>query len=170
MQYDILGELQKPGAEVTCVVNAGVAVASAEVSYGQVVGQITLVNTGDKVEAVGFVSTTAELICSRCLNKCQVPIEIKVDEACSLEAIEQYQPIGEEEESSELIALRRGSRVDLSELLRQLVIVNTPWRWLCRPDCQGLCPVCGQNLNERECDCQRQQADPRLAPLLELHQ
>ncbi|MCK4322953.1 MAG: DUF177 domain-containing protein [Armatimonadetes bacterium] len=51
-----------------------------------------------------------------------------------------------------------------------MVVLNTPWRWLCRPDCRGLWPICGQNLSEGNCDCQRQQVDPRLAPLLELRQ
>ena len=170
MQYDILDELQKPGTELSCAVNAEVSVEASEASYGRVEGQITLVNAGGKVEASGFVSTTAELICSRCLRKRQVPIEIEVDEACSLEAIEQYDWVAAEEGRSQLIPLCSGSKVDLSELIRQIVVLNTPWRWLCRPDCRGLCPVCGQNLNEGDCDCQRQQIDPRLAALQKLRQ
>ncbi len=169
MQYDILDELQKPGVELTCVVDAEVAVEASEALYGPVKGQVTLINAGGKVEAFGFVSTTVELTCSRCLTKHWVPIEIEIDEVCSLEAVERYDSVTAEEERSELISLRSGSKIDLSELVRQLAMLNTPWRWLCRPDCRGLCPVCGQNLNEGDCDCQRQQVDSRLAPLLELH-
>lgn len=40
---------------------------------------------------------------------------------------------------------------------------------LCRPDCQGLCPVCGQDLNIRDCGCdRRRESDPRLKVLKEL--
>ncbi len=170
MHYDILEKLQEPSAEVICVVSGEVPVEASEVSYGRVEGQITLVNTGSEIESFGFVATTIELTCSRCLTRHSVPIEIEVDEPCSLEAIKEYHAVAGQEEESELIPLRSGGKVDLSELVRQLVVLNTPWRWLCRPDCRGLCAICGQNLNEGACDCERQDVDPRLTPLLELRQ
>jgi DUF177 domain-containing protein len=39
---------------------------------------------------------------------------------------------------------------------------------LCRADCQGLCPVCGTNLNKGTCSCKREWEDPRLAALKKL--
>ena len=46
-----------------------------------------------------------------------------------------------------------GERLELAEMLREQVILTTPMQPLCHEDCQGLCPVCGQNLNERQCGC-----------------
>ena len=43
--------------------------------------------------------------------------------------------------------------LDLSEMLRQYVITQGPMKPLCRPDCQGLCQICGGNLNEKQCGC-----------------
>ena len=55
--------------------------------------------------------------------------------------------------------------VDLSPLLRELSLLEIPMQVFCRPDCQGLCMQCGQNLNEGLCACDRDNIDPRLAAL-----
>jgi len=57
--------------------------------------------------------------------------------------------------------------LDLREVLRQDVMLASPIHVLCREDCQGLCPTCGQNLNEGPCDCQPE-PDPRWAVLAAL--
>ena len=41
--------------------------------------------------------------------------------------------------------------IDLSEALDTSLIMETPFVVLCKPDCKGLCPVCGENLNEVDC-------------------
>ncbi len=41
--------------------------------------------------------------------------------------------------------------LDLNEAIRQYIIMNTPTRLLCRPDCPGICPVCGQELARGDC-------------------
>ena len=56
---------------------------------------------------------------------------------------------------------------DLSEFLREDIVMSLPSVTLCRPDCRGLCPECGKNLNEGECGC-RKPADPRWAGLDEI--
>jgi uncharacterized protein len=43
-----------------------------------------------------------------------------------------------------------------------------PMGILCRPDCAGLCPQCGQNLNEGTCDCAKDDIDPRFEVLRRL--
>jgi uncharacterized protein len=45
------------------------------------------------------------------------------------------------------------------------MIVALPMQFVCRTDCRGLCPQCGQNLNETTCNCQAPSIDPRLAVL-----
>ena len=52
--------------------------------------------------------------------------------------------------------------------MRQLLVLNAPQRSLCRPDCRGICPQCGTNLNTGSCDCDKEDIDPRLAPLRNL--
>ena len=48
-----------------------------------------------------------------------------------------------------------GSILDITEDLREEIILGYPLKPLCREDCKGLCPVCGGNLNESECGCDR---------------
>jgi len=51
------------------------------------------------------------------------------------------------------------------ELARQLLIENTEMQTLCSDDCKGLCPVCGENLNHTQCQCNNEQIDPRWSSL-----
>ena len=55
--------------------------------------------------------------------------------------------------------------IDVTELLRDVLLTGQPMKNLCKADCRGLCPVCGTNLNNGECDCDKLVVDPRLAAL-----
>jgi uncharacterized protein len=58
--------------------------------------------------------------------------------------------------------------LDLDPILLEQLQLNIPMRALCRPECQGLCPVCGGNRNEAPCDCRQHDVDPRWAALAHL--
>ncbi len=58
--------------------------------------------------------------------------------------------------------------VDLAPLVREDMLLSVPMQTLCRPDCQGLCPQCGQNWNEGACNCRDDEIDPRMAALAQL--
>jgi uncharacterized protein len=68
-------------------------------------------------------------------------------------------------EDEEAFSIDRNHIVDLSELIRQTLLVNLPLQPLCRAECAGLCPQCGKNLNEGPCDCPTETVDPRFAAL-----
>ncbi|MBQ2898125.1 MAG: DUF177 domain-containing protein [Oscillospiraceae bacterium] len=55
--------------------------------------------------------------------------------------------------------------MDMDELIMTDVTLEIPFRLLCREDCKGLCPVCGSDLNEKTCNCNQKQIDPRLEKL-----
>ncbi|MEG2005510.1 MAG: DUF177 domain-containing protein, partial [Bilophila sp.] len=55
--------------------------------------------------------------------------------------------------------------INLAGLLWEEFVLALPVKPLCRPDCKGLCPVCGQNRNEGSCSCVQEEGDPRLAAL-----
>ncbi len=61
-----------------------------------------------------------------------------------------------------------GIELDLGEAIREAVILEVPQTTLCRPDCRGLCPNCGQDLNESECACAAGPTDPRWEALKEI--
>jgi len=56
----------------------------------------------------------------------------------------------------------------LEDVLREQVLLTLPVRTLCRTDCKGLCPRCGQNLNAEPCGCEAKPADARWSALSEL--
>lgn len=55
--------------------------------------------------------------------------------------------------------------VDLDESLMEAVLLEAPQKALCREDCRGLCPACGIDRNEHECECSFEELDPRWAAL-----
>ena len=63
-----------------------------------------------------------------------------------------------------------GETIDLSQMLEDNVVINLPTRFLCEPDCKGLCSRCGKNLNEGACGCppESEQESP-FASLAGLH-
>jgi uncharacterized protein len=58
-----------------------------------------------------------------------------------------------------------GDQIDLRPMVRDLALLDAPIAPLCRPDCSGLCPVCGNNRNIDPCTCDTTTVDPRWAGL-----
>jgi len=48
-----------------------------------------------------------------------------------------------------------GDILDIDEDIRQEMILDYPMKIVCKPECKGLCPNCGQNLNISKCDCEK---------------
>ena len=64
-----------------------------------------------------------------------------------------------------------GGVIHLDDYINDCLFINGPSQILCKEDCKGLCPICGTNLNEQQCNCQEEQEDeidPRLEKLKEL--
>ena len=61
-----------------------------------------------------------------------------------------------------------GIELDLSSAVREETVLAANPYVVCDPDCQGLCPKCGTNLNEGSCDCTYDEPDPRWAVLRSL--
>jgi uncharacterized protein len=61
-----------------------------------------------------------------------------------------------------------GQIIDLTDEVRQSLLVEIPWHPQCRDDCRGLCPRCGANRNVTECGCDLEPRDSRWDALREL--
>ncbi len=105
----------------------------------------------------GTLETHILTECGRCLTPLLYPVALEIDELFS------HPPSPETAYSVD-----EAGNLDLTPLLREEAILALPMGVLCSPDCAGLCPECGQNLNEGQCDCEREAIDPRLAILAEL--
>jgi uncharacterized protein len=96
--------------------------------------------------------------CYRCLGDAVLDVPIRVRE---------YQasaPEGEELTTPYLV----DGQLLVSDWARDAVALALPDQILCRPDCAGLCPVCGKNLNDEPHEHDEDEADPRWAALEEL--
>ncbi|WP_456431647.1 YceD family protein [Thermosulfuriphilus sp.] len=121
----------------------------------QIKAQIHLARIGPNVRVRGWVDTSLIVNCDRCLE----PFTYEIKE--TLELIIMPPPSGGAEE----VRLRKedldvsffdGEVVDVGLVLREQILLALPMRNICRETCQGLCPVCGTNLNERQCQCERE--------------
>jgi uncharacterized protein len=103
----------------------------------------------------GTVSGQVELACARCLERFAHPLKVTL-----AERYVQGRTVDDPE-----VTCVEDDLVDLTETVRQSILLALPMRALCRVECRGLCPECGQVLNEGACDCRSRTIDPRLAGL-----
>jgi uncharacterized protein len=61
-----------------------------------------------------------------------------------------------------------GKTIRLDPIIREQIMLALPVSVLCKDDCKGLCTVCGQDLNDKECGCERKVVDIRLAKLKDI--
>jgi len=113
----------------------------------------TVMNTGLSFRVAGVVSACRSFVCDRCL----APGQREGTRGFFLDCAKTP---GEADESS-----YDGDAIVIDDLVRDTLLVAEPLRELCKSDCKGLCPVCGQNLNEGICECDAFVPDPRLAAL-----
>jgi len=104
----------------------------------------------------GEVTAHAHGVCSRCLADIDLRLRSEVDEI--------YQRVPDNPDAYPL----EGEQMDLSEMVRETVLLGIPEAPLCRPDCPGLCPTCGANLSAGPCGCAPKQGDDRWAVLDQL--
>lgn len=130
-------------------------------------GPVRLMHTNAGILVRGRVATTATAACSRCLEPVAVPLAFEVEEvyAPTIDIVTGKSVTPDEEDRALWIDARH--ILDLAEVLRQDVLLTMPLNVLCRDDCRGLCPMCGQNLNQASCTCQAE-TDPRWDILTDL--
>ena len=103
---------------------------------------------GNALLVTGKLRTPATLRCSRCLRI--------FDQVLQVQQFVFHQELHGED------------FVDLTANIREDIILELPQRALCDQDCKGLCPRCGQNLDEGACQCEPSQDDLRWHALDQL--
>lgn len=111
--------------------------------------RLTVTNTDDKYLVMGKMTLRARVECARCLEKFLLPMEIEFFEEFSKDEMENE------------------NQLDLTDSIYEHILLDLPIKTLCSEDCKGLCPQCGQNINLRDCGCDRRVTDPRLVKLQE---
>jgi len=103
--------------------------------------------------------------CARCVEPVEIPLEADFDLI--------FRPAGADSESPERsitaveteIGYYQKDSLLLEDVLREQVLLALPVKTLCKPDCKGLCPRCGENRNSTACACEVGPSDPRWEAL-----
>lgn len=123
----------------------------------EIKGQAT--NTGEGIFVQGTLKARADLTCSLCLKDFSTVLEIPFAENYYREGDPVPRVLEEEER------LYQGDEIRLDDLITEGLLLALPMKPVCKTDCKGLCPVCGNDLNVRQCRCRKEEIDPRLAVL-----
>ena len=126
-------------------------------SASRVQGKVKLIRTHRSILVKGTLHTESEVTCSRCLSLFSCPLTLNIEE--------EYFPIADIVSGASLhlpeepgcFLIDEHHVLDLTEAIQQYALLVIPMKPLCREDCAGLCPNCGQNLNQGPCNCLPQQ-------------
>jgi len=125
--------------------------------------ELTVMNQENSALLIqGKVDVEVSIPCGRCLE--EVPTQICFDIDKKLTINDGVLVDEEMEETDYLI----GFELDVDKLVYAEILVNWPMKVLCKETCEGICKVCGMNLNKGACDCQRTELDPRMAAIQDI--
>ena len=130
---------------------------SSDVDLAFVRGPVRLSRTKEGILVQGQLDIGVEDDCLRCLEAVSTAVPITLEELYS------YPPSRGAE-----FSIGDDAILDLAPLIRAEVMIAVAGGVLCRPDCKGLCPECGVNLNQTTCSCAENAVDPRMAKLKEI--
>jgi uncharacterized protein len=147
-------------------------VADARIDLGDdlrlaepIAGRVRLLRTNRGILATADLHTALDLECSRCLREVVYPVELRFQEEY-LPALDiaTGRPLVTDDEP-DVARLTDHHELDLEPSVRDAILLAEPIAPLCRPDCPGLCLVCGERLDEGIHDHPQDDIDPRLEAL-----
>ena len=114
------------------------------VSFEDIVVNGEFFGTGEKISIKARITSTVTSRCAKCLE----PVTIQLDAQMDVIYARQIDP-----DDPDLYSFE-GSKADLTDAVRDALLLELPYRFLCSENCKGLCPSCGVNLNLGSCTCQ----------------
>lgn len=115
-----------------------------------------------KAKVNGQCAFSFAMQCDRCLK--DVTTEIELNFEYEVKSPETEMTEEEKEEQS----FMKGYQFDADEVINNEILMKWPMKVLCSDDCKGICPVCGNNLNDGDCGCDSFVPDPRLAKIKDI--
>jgi len=117
---------------------------------------------GDDMLLRGTARCTFRTACSRCLDEFDQDVSVSVTATYVLDDAV-HDPGADGECIEEQRFTYDGTELDLVPSIRDELVLEAPVKPLCSPECRGLCPGCGANLNRDACKCREMPTDSRLA-------
>ncbi|MGD2144540.1 MAG: DUF177 domain-containing protein [Anaerolineae bacterium] len=160
LTFDVSALLKAPlGKSLTLDIDTGPRLLE-DLGVDFLRGSVEVIRIEKGLFVEGTVESQLKLECVRCLQSFAFPV--------SLDLAEMFRMPGASPEPRAVYGVTEGGELDLAPLVRELAWLGIPMKHLCDPECEGLCPHCGVNLNRESCRCKEIHVDPRLAPLREL--
>jgi uncharacterized protein len=121
-----------------------------------------------QTDVEGNITTDVEVECVRCLQPVNLSLDVPFNAA--FVTAENYTQAAEAEikEQDLDVSIFEGDQIDLTELVREQILLALPEQVFCREDCKGLCQKCSANRNLIDCTCEEKEVDPRWAALKNL--
>jgi uncharacterized protein len=147
-----------PSEDVALGAEEGRLTAPVEVS-----GSVT--ETSGRFRVKGLITGRLESACTRCLESADR--DIRIDFTVDFVSPEHFSSAAEHEVAGDDLDLDvlESDSIDITELVREQIVLNIPAQVLCREDCKGICPKCGGDRNLIDCKCEESEIDPRWAAL-----
>lgn len=120
----------------------------------------SVANKAGAIDLSGSAQATAVISCARCLR----PVVLEKDVPFHNTLVTSFE---NENDDDEKIIVENG-QLDVGEIARTAMILDFGIRVLCSPECKGLCPQCGKDLNEGPCGCPEKEPDTRMSALKKL--
>jgi uncharacterized protein len=162
MQINVAQLLKEPvGATRSYVIDE----LAGENDENHVKGEVNLIRTNRGVLVTGTLDTEIIGSCVRCLGEARMPVTFSIEE--------EYFPVVDINSGVQLQAspdeftISENHILDLSEAIRQYIIMATPTKILCKPDCKGICPGCGKEIAGCNCDYSTKSSDHRWDKLVQ---
>ncbi|MBR3317922.1 MAG: DUF177 domain-containing protein [Atopobiaceae bacterium] len=128
---------------------------------------VVLTNAGEGILATGVVRGHVKATCDRCLDDTEFDVVGEVDEYYLFHEPDPGVLEDDEEEGPDYLLVESDSTINLADSITSAFAMELPYVVLCKEDCAGLCPVCGENLNHVDCghaeQLEREAEEARLA-------
>lgn len=132
---------------------------------GVVTAQVSLEKTSTQILATIRASVNASFQCDRCAEEFMAPLDVSFTMTYSWNEREGE---GVDEDDNFCVLAENQNVIDITEPVREYLMLAVPIKNLCRENCRGLCPGCGTNLNQQSCDCSLGETDSRWDALQKL--
>ena len=111
----------------------------------------------------GYINLQLSAPCSRCLDNVDISEHLAIDRSVDFAQVR----AGLIDDINDICFMKEES-LDTDVLVYNELIPHLPMKILCKEDCQGLCPVCGHNLNLGDCGCDRRSPDLQMSAIMDI--
>jgi len=153
MRYNVAQLLKEPTGS-SRIYELNETFTDAERELDRVQGPVHLIRTHQGILVTATLEIQTTLACIRCLGEYKRSSAIIVEEEFfPSRDISTGRSLPPPPDADDALRIDPNHALDMTETVRQYVIADAPMKPLCREECQGLCPVCGTNLNRLTCSC-----------------